>query len=29
MRQALHKIKGTWCNVGIATGDVFSGVVGT
>lgn len=25
----MHKIQGTWCNIGIATGDVFSGVVGT
>ena len=29
MRRELRKIEGTWCNVGIATGDVFSGVVGT
>jgi hypothetical protein len=29
MRKNLKKIDDTWCNVGIATGDVFSGVVGT
>jgi len=29
MKRELAKIEGTWCNVGIATGDVFSGVVGT
>jgi len=29
MRRALNKVQGTWCNVGIATGEVFSGVVGT
>jgi hypothetical protein len=29
MRRELLKIEGTWCSVGIATGDVFSGVVGT
>ena len=29
MRRALREVEGTWCNVGIATGDVFSGVVGT
>ena len=29
MRRELLKIDNTWCNVGIATGDVFSGVVGT
>ena len=29
MRRRLLEIEGTWCNVGIATGDVFSGVVGT
>jgi len=29
MRRELYKIEGTWCNIGIATGDVFSGVVGT
>lgn len=29
MRKELHKIDGTTCTVGIATGDVFSGVVGT
>lgn len=29
MRRELRKIENTWCNVGIATGDVFSGVVGT
>lgn len=29
MRKELKKIENTWCNVGIATGDVFSGVVGT
>jgi class 3 adenylate cyclase len=29
MRRKLKKIDNTWCNVGIATGDVFSGVVGT
>lgn len=29
MRRELLKIEGTWCNCGIATGDVFSGVVGT
>lgn len=29
MKRELKKIEGTWCNVGIATGDVFSGVVGT
>jgi adenylate cyclase 10 len=29
MRRELKKIDNTWCNVGIATGNVFSGVVGT
>jgi class 3 adenylate cyclase len=29
MRRELLKIENTWCNIGIATGDVFSGVVGT
>jgi len=29
MRKALAKIDGTWCNIGIATGEVFCGVVGT
>lgn len=29
MRRKLKTIDNTWCNVGIATGDVFSGVVGT
>jgi len=29
MKRELLKIEGTWCNAGIATGDVFSGVVGT
>ena len=29
MRRELYKIEKTWCNIGIATGDVFSGVVGT
>ena len=29
MKVALKQIENTWCNVGIATGDVFSGVVGT
>ena len=29
MRRELKTIENTWCNVGIATGDVFSGVVGT
>jgi len=29
MKRSLAKIEGTWCNVGIATGAVFSGVVGT
>ena len=29
MRRELLKIEGTWCNVGISTGEVFSGVVGT
>lgn len=29
LRRALKKIEKTWCNVGIASGDVFSGVVGT
>lgn len=29
MRKQLAKIENTWCNIGIATGDVFSGVVGT
>ena len=29
MKKALAKVENTWCNVGIATGDVFSGVVGT
>lgn len=29
MKKALDKVEKTWCNVGIATGDVFSGVVGT
>ena len=29
MRKELMKIEGTWCNVGISTGEVFSGVVGT
>ena len=29
MRRELLKIENTWLNVGIATGDVFTGVVGT
>lgn len=29
MKKALSKIDNTWINCGIATGDVFSGVVGT
>ena len=29
MRKALKNVDKTWCNVGIASGDVFSGVVGT
>jgi len=29
MRRELAKIENTWCNVGISTGEVFSGVVGT
>ena len=29
MKRMLAKVENTWCNVGIATGDVFSGVVGT
>lgn len=29
MRRELAKIDNTWCNVGISTGEVFSGVVGT
>ena len=29
MKKALAKVENTWLNVGIATGDVFSGVVGT
>ena len=29
IRRELAKIDNTWCNVGISTGEVFSGVVGT
>lgn len=29
IRRELLKIEKTWCNVGISTGEVFSGVVGT
>ena len=29
MKRELLTVDNTWCNVGIATGDVFSGVVGT
>ena len=29
MKRELMKIENTWCNVGISTGEVFSGVVGT
>jgi len=29
MKKMLAKVENTWCNVGISTGDVFSGVVGT
>jgi class 3 adenylate cyclase len=29
MKKELAKVDNTWCNIGIATGDVFSGVVGT
>jgi len=29
MKKALKKVDNTWCNIGLATGDVFSGVVGT
>ena len=29
LRKSLAKIEGTQCNIGICTGDVFSGVVGT
>jgi class 3 adenylate cyclase len=29
MRRELLKIDNTWCNIGISTGEVFSGVVGT
>lgn len=29
IRRELLKIENTWCNVGISTGEVFSGVVGT
>jgi adenylate cyclase 10 len=29
MRRALSLIDNTWCNIGISTGEVFSGIVGT
>jgi class 3 adenylate cyclase len=29
MKRALAKVDNTWCNVGISTGEVFCGVVGT
>jgi len=29
MRKVLKKIEGTWCNIGISSGELFSGVVGT
>lgn len=29
MRRALKAIDGVWCNVGISSGELFSGVVGT
>lgn len=29
MRKELKKIEGTWCNIGISSGELFSGVVGT
>mmetsp|Transcript_26004 Transcript_26004/g.35436 ORF Transcript_26004/g.35436 Transcript_26004/m.35436 type:complete len:90 (+) Transcript_26004:967-1236(+) len=29
MRKSLAEIDNTWCNIGISSGDVFSGVVGT
>lgn len=29
MRRELKEVENTWCNVGISTGEVFSGVVGT
>ncbi len=29
MRKELKKIEGVWCNIGISSGELFSGVVGT
>lgn len=29
MRRVLNSINKTWCNIGIATGQVFSGTVGS
>lgn len=29
LRRALNKVQGTWCNIGMSSGEVFSGVVGT
>ena len=29
MRTALNLVEGTWCNIGIATGEVFSGQIGS
>lgn len=29
MRRALKKVQDTWCNIGIATGVVFSGAIGS
>lgn len=29
MRRELNKIENTWCNIGISSGELFSGVVGT
>lgn len=29
MKKALLEIDNTWCNIGISSGEVFSGVVGT
>lgn len=29
MRRELNAIEGTWCNIGVSSGELFSGVVGT
>ena len=29
IRQELNKIENTWCNIGVSSGELFSGVVGT